>query len=122
MTMYFPLVVHGAMLIEPTETESNGGAGPLLARRAGLDCAACGAEGSLAQVGAAPCAGETPRRDARGADAAAEVDAGSADAEGGGVGRQIVEPALVLRVRPRFARPPDEGSLRFELNTEKASS
>ena len=22
MTMYFPLVVHGAMLIEPTETES----------------------------------------------------------------------------------------------------
>ena len=25
MTMYFPLVVHGAMLIEPTETESKGG-------------------------------------------------------------------------------------------------
>jgi glycine dehydrogenase subunit 2 len=24
MTMYFPLVVHGAMLIEPTETESKG--------------------------------------------------------------------------------------------------
>ena len=24
MTMYFPLVVHGAMLIEPTETESHG--------------------------------------------------------------------------------------------------
>ena len=22
MTMYFPLVVHGAMLVEPTETES----------------------------------------------------------------------------------------------------
>ena len=25
MTMYFPLVVHGAMLVEPTETESKGG-------------------------------------------------------------------------------------------------
>lgn len=25
MTMYFPLVVHGAMLIEPTETESKSG-------------------------------------------------------------------------------------------------
>jgi glycine dehydrogenase subunit 2 len=25
MTMYFPLVVHGAMLIEPTETESKAG-------------------------------------------------------------------------------------------------
>jgi glycine dehydrogenase subunit 2 len=24
MTMYFPLVVHGAMLVEPTETESKG--------------------------------------------------------------------------------------------------
>ena len=29
MTMYFPLVVHGAMLIEPTESESEGVAGPL---------------------------------------------------------------------------------------------
>ena len=25
MTVYFPLVVHGAMLIEPTETESKAG-------------------------------------------------------------------------------------------------
>jgi glycine dehydrogenase subunit 2 len=25
MTMYFPLVVHGAMLVEPTETESRAG-------------------------------------------------------------------------------------------------
>ena len=29
MTMYFPLVVHGAMLIEPTETEIEGHARPL---------------------------------------------------------------------------------------------
>ena len=34
MTMYFPLVVHGAMLIEPTETESKD-ARPLLRRDAG---------------------------------------------------------------------------------------
>ena len=35
MTMYFPLVVHGAMLIEPTETESKARARPLLRRPAG---------------------------------------------------------------------------------------
>ncbi len=29
MTMYFPLVVHGALLIEPTETESQGRPRPL---------------------------------------------------------------------------------------------
>ncbi len=39
MTMYFPLVVHGAMLIEPTETES----------RQELD-RFCGAMRSLAQA------------------------------------------------------------------------
>jgi glycine dehydrogenase subunit 2 len=31
MTMYFPLVVHGAMLIEPTETESKAGLGQFIA-------------------------------------------------------------------------------------------
>ena len=31
MTMYFPLVVHGAMLIEPTETESKSDTGSLYA-------------------------------------------------------------------------------------------
>ena len=46
MTMYFPLVVHGAMLIEPTETES----------KAALD-----------QFAAVSCAG---RRRARAGDAA----------------------------------------------------
>jgi glycine dehydrogenase subunit 2 len=43
MTMYFPLVVHGAMLIEPTETESKAsldqliGGAPYLAPRRRLD-------------------------------------------------------------------------------------
>ena len=31
MTMYFPLVVHGAMLVEPTETESKAGTDRLIA-------------------------------------------------------------------------------------------
>ena len=35
MTMYFPLVVHGAMLIEPTETEPRRETRPLLRRGAG---------------------------------------------------------------------------------------
>ena len=30
MTMYFPLVVHGAMLVEPTETESKAGLDQLI--------------------------------------------------------------------------------------------
>ena len=36
MTMYFPLVVHGAMLVEPTETEVQGRPRPVH-RRAALD-------------------------------------------------------------------------------------
>jgi glycine cleavage system protein P-like pyridoxal-binding family len=32
MTMYFPLVVHGAMLVEPTETESKAALDHLSAR------------------------------------------------------------------------------------------
>ena len=35
MTMYFPLVVHGAMLIEPTEMREQAGARPLLRCHAG---------------------------------------------------------------------------------------
>ena len=34
MTMYFPLVVHGAMLVEPTETESQGQPRPVHCRAA----------------------------------------------------------------------------------------
>ena len=40
MTMYFPLVVHGAMLIEPTETEVQGLARPVLATLRDLALAA----------------------------------------------------------------------------------
>jgi glycine dehydrogenase subunit 2 len=36
MTMYFPLVVHGAMLVEPTETESKAGLDRFVAVLRGL--------------------------------------------------------------------------------------
>jgi len=36
MTMYFPLVVHGAMLIEPTETESKQGLDQFIGALGGL--------------------------------------------------------------------------------------
>src|SRR5262249_56873515 len=36
MTMYFPLVVHGALLIEPTETESKAGLDQFIAVLRGL--------------------------------------------------------------------------------------
>ena len=36
MTMYFPLVVHGAMLIEPTESESKGELDRFIAAMRGL--------------------------------------------------------------------------------------
>ncbi|HET9355563.1 MAG TPA: aminomethyl-transferring glycine dehydrogenase subunit GcvPB, partial [Sphingomicrobium sp.] len=36
MTMYFPLVVHGAMLIEPTETESKAGLDQFIAALRGI--------------------------------------------------------------------------------------
>ncbi|MBA2635866.1 MAG: aminomethyl-transferring glycine dehydrogenase subunit GcvPB, partial [Sphingomonas sp.] len=36
MTMYFPLVVHGAMLVEPTETESRAGIDQFIAAMRGI--------------------------------------------------------------------------------------
>ena len=45
MTMYFPLVVHGAMLIEPTETESKSGLDRFCDVLLGLSEAAIAGEG-----------------------------------------------------------------------------
>ena len=58
MTMYFPLVVHGAMLIEPTETESKAIARPVHRRDAPL--AAEAKEGDAARFKNAPLL--APRR------------------------------------------------------------
>ena len=63
MTMYFPLVVHGAMLIEPTESEIEGKPRPVHhdAARSG-DRRASGKARAL-PVGAAVCAAPAAGRD-----------------------------------------------------------
>ena len=58
MTMYFPLVVHGAMLIEPTETESKRGLDDFIAVMRWL--AESAKSGDPARFAAAPQL--TPRR------------------------------------------------------------
>ena len=63
MTMYFPLVVHGAMLIEPTETEIK--ARSTSSSRALLALAERGKAGDAERFKAAPAlrAASPPRRD-----------------------------------------------------------
>ena len=58
MTMYFPLVVHGALLIEPTETESKASLDQFAATVTAL--AAAARAGDTARFHAAPLL--TPRR------------------------------------------------------------
>ena len=58
MTMYFPLIVHGAMLIEPTETESKASLDRFIAVVKAL--AAAARSGDTARFRAAPVL--TPRR------------------------------------------------------------
>ncbi|HEY6661596.1 MAG TPA: aminomethyl-transferring glycine dehydrogenase subunit GcvPB, partial [Sphingomicrobium sp.] len=47
MTMYFPLVVHGAMLVEPTETESKAGLDQFIAALRSIAERAKGGDQSL---------------------------------------------------------------------------
>ena len=77
MTMYFPLVVHGAMLVEPTETESKAGLDQfIIALRSIAERARAGDESLKAAPGPRPAA--PPRRDAGGAKAGARLqDAGA---------------------------------------------
>ena len=72
MTMYFPLVVHGAMLVEPTETESQGEPRPVH-RRAALDRRAGEGGRREPQGRAGPRAAAPARRDAGGAQAGADL-------------------------------------------------
>jgi glycine dehydrogenase subunit 2 len=58
MTMYFPLVVHGAMLIEPTETESKRNLDDFIAVMRALVARASAGDGDA--FAAAPIS--TPRR------------------------------------------------------------
>jgi glycine dehydrogenase subunit 2 len=58
MTMYFPLIVHGAMLVEPTETESKASLDGFIDVLKAL--AAAARSGGLSRFRAAPVS--TPRR------------------------------------------------------------
>ena len=85
MTVYFPLVVHGAMLIEPTESESKASLDQFiddLARP--RDGGEARRQGAL-HAGAALCPAPAPRRDPRRAPAGAALDRAGAADQGGGV-------------------------------------
>ena len=84
MTVYFPLVVHGAMLIEPTETESKASLDEFIAAMRALAGAARAGEVERFTGAAA-----APRRDPCRAAAGAALDTA-----GRREGRRIVRPAL----------------------------
>ena len=86
MTMYFPLVVHGAMLIEPTESESKASLDLFIATLRDLAMAAKRGE-TERFTGAPTSPAPPPRRDARRAQSGAEMDAAEAAGGSGGVGR-----------------------------------
>jgi glycine dehydrogenase subunit 2 len=64
MTVYFPLVVHGAMLVEPTETESKAGLDQFITAMESLgERARAGDPRSRARrISPAPPRGRNPRR------------------------------------------------------------
>ena len=74
MTVYFPLIVHGAMLIEPTESESKASLDLFIMTLRDLAFAAKAGDARAIRVGAGPCAAPAARRDARRASAGAALD------------------------------------------------
>ena len=95
MTMYFPLVVHGAMLIEPTETESKAEPRPVHRARCAAWPSAAKARRRRALQGRAPLRpAPPPRRDPGRAQADAALDAaGGAQGGGGVIRRRAARPA-----------------------------
>ena len=105
MTMYFPLVVHGAMLVEPTETESKASLDQFIMARA-LDRRAGQGRRPEPQGGAGLRAAAAARRDAGGAKAGPAYQ--GAGARGGGrisvrasVGRAFCRPGSRRRISHR---------------------
>ena len=94
MTMYFPLVVRGAMLIEPTEVGIEGFARPVHRDDARPRHGGAARRGGALHRRALPCSAPASRRDPRGAPADPQVDA----ARGGGVSSQR---AVILGRRRR---------------------
>ena len=104
MTMYFPLVVHGAMLVEPTETESRAGARPV-DRGDALDCGARQGRRPEPQGGARLRAAAAARRDAGGAQAGAHLP------QPGARGRRRADPERGRRpLSERFYEAPVAGA------------
>ena len=78
MTVYFPLIVHGAMLIEPTESESKASLDLFIMTLRDLALAAKAGRARAVPGGAGSCAAPPARRDARRAPAGAALDEASA--------------------------------------------
>ena len=89
MTMYFPLVVHGAMLIEPTESESKASLDLFVADAPRSRHAGKARRGRPLQGGALVCAAPAPRRDRGRTPSGPEMDAAGA---AGGRRRRIGYP------------------------------
>ena len=96
MTMYFPLVVHGAMLIEPTESESKETLDRFIQVLRGL-----AQEAEAGNASASPAPRISPRAGGwmkpRGAEAGAALETQSGCEGSGGVGASV---------RRRQNRPP----------------
>ena len=78
MTVYFPLIVHGAMLIEPTKSESKASLDLFIMTLARSRHRRESGRARAVSVGAGPCAAPAARRDARRAAAGAALDEASA--------------------------------------------
>ena len=114
MTVYFPLVVHGAMLIEPTESEVARESRPLHRRAPRPRLRGDGGQAEAFPRSAAFCPAPPPRRDPRRAPAGAEMD--PARPLRGGCG--IVEPELA---RLAVSAPGEGHALEPALLTRQAN-
>ena len=108
MTMYFPLVVHGAMLIEPTESELKASLDLFIMTLRDLAMRAKRGESRALRRRAPPRAAPPSRRDARGAAAGAALDeAGAGVRIGAGEGNRTLVFSLegccsTIELHPRF--------------------
>ena len=97
MTVYFPLVVHGAMLVEPTESESRASLDLFIATLRDLAFAVARRQDRAPARSPPLRPPPPPRRNPRRTPAGAEVDAAGAVRGGGGV--ELLAPE-------RFSQPP----------------
>ena len=109
MTVYFPLVVHGAMLVEPTESESKASLDLFIAALRDLAMAAKRGDKRTLRRRALSRAAPPSRRDARGALAGPALDAAEAGAGSRGVD------FLVARIEQGGARSTRPSEIRGRM-------